>query len=40
MNRVERWLKDSRFVPLRLAGEMLFGTWGEDWERKRLNGML
>jgi len=40
MNRVERWMKSSPFVPLRLVGEVLFGTWGEGWEQRRLNGML
>jgi hypothetical protein len=22
--------------PVRLAGEILFGTWGETWEEKRV----
>ncbi|VVB56563.1 Uncharacterised protein [uncultured archaeon] len=40
MNRMERWMKTSSFGPLRIAGEVLFGTWGEHWERKRLSGIL
>jgi hypothetical protein len=40
MNRVERWFKSSSFVPLRITGEVLFGTWGEHWERRRLQGLL
>jgi hypothetical protein len=40
MNRIERWLKTSRFMPLRVIGEVLFGTWGEYWEEKRIQEIL
>ena len=33
---LEGWLKGSRLAPLRVAGEVLFGTWGEGWEEKRI----
>lgn len=37
MDWVEHWLKGSRLPPLKIAGEILFGTDGEQWENvKRL----
>jgi hypothetical protein len=32
---LEVWLKRSSIAPLRIAGEVLFGNWGEGWEEKR-----
>ncbi|MFH0927118.1 MAG: hypothetical protein V1822_00905 [Candidatus Micrarchaeota archaeon] len=40
MMRVEKILKKSRFRPIRIAGEIAFGTQGEHWEAKRLNGVV
>ena len=34
---LEIWLKRSPIAPLRIAGEVLFGTWGEGWEEKRFD---
>ncbi|GEM_PF-4757704 len=37
MAGIEKWLKNSRMAPLRIAGEIIFGTEGEQWENvKRL----
>lgn len=40
MGGVERFLKDSNLAALRIVGEILFGTKGEEWEeiRREQNG--
>ena len=38
MSGVEKWLKSSRFAPLKIAGEVLFGTQGELLEKMRARG--
>lgn len=37
MGGLESWFKTSRAIPLQIIGEMLFGTQGEYWEKKRRN---
>jgi hypothetical protein len=29
--------KQAKFKPLQIAGEIIFGTMGEYWEKKRMN---
>jgi hypothetical protein len=36
MGSIEKWLKRSAISPFRIAGEVLFGTWGEGWEEKKM----
>jgi hypothetical protein len=39
MNWLEKKLKGSRFPPLKLLGEIVFGTEGELWEEKKLSSL-
>jgi len=32
----EKVLKKCKFRPIKIAGEIVFGTQGEPWEKKRL----
>ncbi|MEM3362217.1 MAG: hypothetical protein QXV64_01150 [Candidatus Anstonellaceae archaeon] len=36
MKWLERKLKSSRLTPLKILGEIIFGTAGEVWEDKKL----
>jgi len=36
MLSVEKALKNCKFRPLKVAGEIVFGSQGELWEQKRL----
>lgn len=38
MKWLETWLKTQRVMPLRIAGEILFGTEGEYWESRKFSG--
>ncbi|MFH1095708.1 MAG: hypothetical protein V1728_05830 [Candidatus Micrarchaeota archaeon] len=40
MYRVERWLKQKSSGPMKLIGEIVFGSWGEDWEERRVRSDL
>lgn len=37
VHSIEVVMKRCSFAPIRVAGEIVFGTWGETWEQKRLD---
>jgi len=37
---IEKVLKGCKFRPAKVAGEIIFGTQGESWEKKELNEVI
>ncbi len=37
---LEKWLKQKSNGPMKVIGEIVFGSWGEDWEERRIGSDL